>query len=106
MAHEWRPTEYPADEIRNQVVSQCKAVEHLAHVLARLHSDKALFYTHPGPRDDAGLLNMIGDQTAGYMDLLGNILNNMDAVTEEDARLVPVFEKAHELWPRTESALS
>lgn len=89
-------TKYAPDEIRSQVISQCKTVEHLAYVLARLHSDKALLFAQGFAPD---ILNMIGQETAAYMETLGDILNGMDAVTEEDERFAPIFEEAHQLWP-------
>lgn len=91
-------SQYPPDEIRAQVVSQCKAVEHLAHVIARLHSDKATMFAFG---EMSGILNLVGQETAGLMNVLGDILSNMDAVTEEDARFDHTFEEARRLWPES-----
>lgn len=84
------------DEKRAQVIAQCKAVAHMATAIAQVHADKAQLL-------EAGAdlpLEVIGPDTAAYMEALGDILNGMDAVVEEDAWTDPIFEKAHELWPR------
>jgi len=89
-------SDYPNEEIRDQVVAQCKAVEHLAFVIARLHSDKATAFAQGSWPP---ILNIVGRHTASIMNQLGDILNNMDAVTEEDSRFDRVFEEANRLWP-------
>jgi hypothetical protein len=78
-----------------QVADQCDAVAHMAEALARVHRDKAKMFRQ-------GILSEIiamnGEETAGYMEWLGETLNNMDATDEkDDAWLAPVFERAHAL---------
>lgn len=85
-----------SDELRNQVVAQCKVVEGLAHSLAVVHSDKAVSFAQ-GLWPD--ILEMVGRDTAALMEILGDILNGMDAITEEDSRYDAVFEAAHRRWP-------
>lgn len=91
------------EKLRDQVAQQCKAVAHMATALAQVHSDKAEIIAAGGTLyNDSTLLNMIGRNTARYMEKLGDILNGMDAVDEkEDAWLDPVFEEAHRLWPQS-----
>lgn len=43
---------------------------------------------------------MSGARTACQMEILGDILNGMDAVDDaEDGWLSPVFEEAHRMFP-------
>lgn len=88
------------DEIeakRAQVIAQCKAVKHMATVLAGLHGDLIKYYELPNADE---LLDMAGDRTAGFMEVLGNMLNGMDACTEEDEWMDPIFTEAHKRWPQ------
>jgi hypothetical protein len=84
---------------QKQVAAQCRAVAHLARALAEVHEHKAQLYdlekiAHPT------LIDFVGRNTASYMETLGNILNGMDAVTQEDEVLAPVFKEAQRLWPQ------
>ena len=86
------------DHRAKQVAAQFRAVSHMATVLARVSDDMASLH-------DAGhadtLIDMHGERTAAEMEILGDILNGMDAVdSAEDAWLNPVFTEAHRLWPR------
>lgn len=45
------------------------------------------------------LVEMRGKESARVMEYLGNLMNNMDIVTAEDAHWDPIFRAAHELWP-------
>lgn len=92
------------EQTRNHIVQQCKAVAHLATALAQVHSDKAeIIAAGSSLYSDSALLEMIGRNTAAYMEKLGDILNGMDAMTEEDDWLDPVFEEAHRRWPSGKS---
>jgi len=71
------------DERRRQVVAQCRAVVRMADNLAELYDAKAaLFQLGAGPIDD--ILDIVGRESGRHMEALGDILNGMDAVTEDD----------------------
>ena len=89
-------------ERREQVRLQCRAVAHLAKVLSSVFADYERMFA-AGALD--GLIDHVGDRSAGIMETLGDILNDMDAVGEpEDAWISPVFEKAHQMWPQPHEA--
>jgi hypothetical protein len=83
------------DEKREQVALQCAAVAHLAGVLAGVRKDYAALI-RGGRMDD--LLDSVGAETAQQMNLLGDILNGMDAVAEGDEWLTPIFEEARRMF--------
>jgi len=83
------------DEKRKQVSDQCRAVAHLATSLAQIYSDYAAMFAGDQMK---GMEELVGKRTARQMDTLGDILNGMDAV-DEDEWLTPIYEKAHALWP-------
>lgn len=85
-----------SDEKRKQVSAQCSAVAHLATALAQVCNDYAVMFAGDAMK---GLEDQVGKRTARQMEVLGDILNGMDAVSEDDDWLTPIFEKAHELWP-------
>lgn len=82
---------------REQVIAQCKVVAYLAKKLAEVHEDKSDIYVTV-PMSD-GLIEIVGRQTSGFMEKLGDMLNAMDAVDEEDAWTNPIFDAAHATWP-------
>lgn len=87
------------DEKRQQVADQCRAVAHLAKAIWEVYSDKAKIFAS----DDKGpdkLVDLVGKWSAGHMERLGDILNGMDAVEEGDDWMIPIFEKAHRLFPQ------
>lgn len=88
----------PTPELMKQIADQCRVVSHLAKALAEVHSDYERIFTAggKGPEDIA---DIVGTRTANLMEQLGDILNGMDAVTEDDGWTAPIFAKAHELWP-------
>lgn len=73
---------------------QCRAVAALARTLAEVHEARALIVNN-----DPALAAVIGESSAEIMEWLGDTLNNMDAVSEEDAWLDPIFEAAQARWP-------
>lgn len=85
-----------------QVADQCRAVAHMATVIADVHSDLAKLFAAGGgaPADIAG---SVGERTARLMEYLGDVLNGMDAVSEEDEWTAPIFAEAHRLWPAKET---
>lgn len=85
-------------ERRNQVAAQCRVVAHLAEKISGVHRDLAWIYAHPDTKFPSDL---VGRLTAERMEILGNILNGMDAVLDEDEWVNPIFERAHDLWPAT-----
>lgn len=91
--------EYPVtDALRKQVAAQCRVIVHLAEAIAQVHRDLAAMNESSGPWDD--VLNLRGRFTASRMESLGDILNGMDAATEDDEWTKPIFEEAHRLWPK------
>lgn len=83
---------------KEQVLAQCRVVAHLAKQIAMVHEQKAEAYD--SMTMDAGLIDIVGKMSANAMEVLGNVLNGMDAVDEdEDAWTYPVFEVAHVTWP-------
>ena len=89
-------------EKRNQVADQCKAVHHLAGAIRELMKDYERMYRDENCKLD-DLVDQVGKRTAGWMETLGNMLNGVDAVTEGDAWVDPIFAKAHELFPQPKS---
>lgn len=91
------------DEKRKQVIDQCRVVHHMATVLATMYHPSQLpsYYS-----SDAGstLLDIVGLRTASMMEVLGNILNGMDAVEKDDEWVDPIFERAHKIFPLNETA--
>lgn len=86
------------NERQEQMVAQCKVVAHLAAALAEVYRAKADAYACKV--EDAAFVELIGKWSASHMETLGDILNGMDAVDEdEDDWTAPIFEKAHKFWP-------
>jgi hypothetical protein len=81
---------------QDQVAAQCRVVAALCERLGGVSKDYAMLIGSGALRD---LLDMIGERTAAQMELLGDELNGMDAVGEEDEWMTPIFEEARRLWP-------
>ncbi len=77
---------------RAQVSAQCRAVAHMAKSLADVSLAMAYHV-------DDRILDTVGKQTAHQMEVLGNILNGMDAVTDEDDWITPIMIVAQRTWP-------
>lgn len=88
-------------EKREQVAKQLDVVAHLATVLAGVSKDYARIFRE-GPNNITELIDQVGDRTAFQMEALGDMLNNMDAVSDDDKWTAPVFQIAHRLWPQTQ----
>lgn len=90
-----------AEEKRLQIADQCKVVAHLARALADISGDYEKMM-----RDDAcaggmdNIADIVGNRTARHMNVLGDILNGMDAATDEDEWTAPIFERAHTMFPQ------
>lgn len=81
---------------QKQVVLQYRAVAHLANAIARVHTEIAATI-----KSSPELLDLRGKRSAHLMEILGDILNGMDAVDPaEDAWMDPIFKEAHRLWPK------
>ena len=74
---------------------QCRAVVQLANSFAEIYAARAAIVAH-----DAKLSDLIGDASASAMEWLGDELNAMDAATEDDGWLDPIFEAAQKRWPQ------
>jgi hypothetical protein len=93
------------DDKQKQVMMQCRVVAHLAEALRQVHDDYGRMFECAKPGDTAlGLLDQVGQRTARWMETLGDMLNGIDAVEEEDAWVDPIFEEAHRLWPAASPA--
>lgn len=87
---------------REQVVAQYRVVAHLAKQVAIVHEQMADTYADTRVPMDGRFIDMLGEWSAGRMETLGDMLNNMDAVDEtEDAWTDPVFRVAHATWPQS-----
>lgn len=82
---------------RNQVIAQCKAIKHMAAVLSKVYGDFSMMF-QSGHMDT--LLEMKGRDSAVVMEWLGDLLNDMDCVQEEDEWMEPIFRAAHEMFPK------
>lgn len=89
------------DARRKQVADQCRAVAHLAAALAQVSDDYARMFGNVGAVRPDDIVEMVGKRTARQMEVLGNILNGMDANDDEDEWMAPVFLEAQRLWPQT-----
>ena len=87
-----------SEEKRMQVAAQCSVVNHLATAIARVHGDYTKIF-QSGAADN--LIDQVGARTAAFMEDLGDMLNGMDAATEDDKWTVPIFREAQRLWPRS-----
>lgn len=85
------------DAKRKQVVAQYNVIVHMASTIAKLYADKASLYADNCISVDE-LVEMEGESSLSLMDTLGNILNNRDAVTEEDEWAFPVLERGQEMF--------
>lgn len=85
------------NDFREQVAQQCDVVVHMGTVLANLFRELAIDVRQGRV---SLMLHSTGKESAQIMNELGNILNDMDAVSEDDAWTTPIFDKASELWPR------
>lgn len=77
-----------------QAHQQCRAVVHLAREFAEIYSASASILA-----SGMGPVEIIGEASAEDMEWLGDAINNMDGVTEEDLWLDPIFEAAQARWP-------
>lgn len=81
---------------RHQVADQCKVVAHLCSSMAEIHRDYEEMI-RSGSADR--LIEQVGRRTAYFMEEIGNMLSNMDAMSEDDEWTNPIFERAQALWP-------
>lgn len=84
------------DDKIQQVSRQCSAVRHLALNIAFLYADLARIFAQGGfPK----IADMNGERSAALMELLGDILNEADAVEESDDWMGSIYDEAHRRWP-------
>lgn len=79
---------------------QCRAVVSLASSVAEVYAARAAIVEH-----DNSLADLIGYASAAAMEWLGDEMNAMDAATEEDEWIDPIFDTAQERWPQPSAAL-
>lgn len=82
----------------DQVAKQCRAVVSLATAISELHSDLEKVVVSGSA---SLILDQIGNRTAALMETLGNVLNETDAVSEDDDALDDVFAAAQKMFPAT-----
>lgn len=82
---------------QHQVQEQCRVVAHLATAIAEIYGSHAEF-VHPE------LVDQIGGNSAVLMNELGDILNGLDAATEDDEWTAPIFTEAKRLFPSKASS--
>ena len=82
---------------REQVALQCKVVARLAENIAHVYNDLAFMYARDDGSGDA-ILDIKGKNGARLMETLGDILNNMDAVSDEDSWMDDVFVRAQKMF--------
>jgi len=87
---------------KEQVIAQSKVVAYLARQIMLVHEQTAEAYE--SVEMSSGLIDVVGRRTADAMEMLGNILNGMDANDDEDEWTYPIFEAAHATWPQTGEA--
>ena len=81
-----------------QVIDQYRVVVHLARSLALVHEQSIEAYA--SREQSATMIDMLGSRSASIMETLGDILNGMDAVDDdEDGWTAPIFAVAHATWP-------
>jgi len=85
------------DEKRKQLSNQCRVIAYLANAISEVYRDKARIYAASSPADK--LIDRDGSRSAGHMEVLGDILNSMDAVMGYDEWTDPIFESAQRIWP-------
>lgn len=84
-------------EKKEQVAQQYRAIIHMAEAIAKVHKD-LLPLLGASPFED--LLDHQGKWSAARMEVLGDMLNNMEANDPEaDKWMDPVFAEAQRLWP-------
>ena len=82
-----------------QVLDQYRVVVHLAKSLALVFEQSADFYAKTA--NNLMMIDMLGEHSAAIMEMLGDILNGMDAVDDdEDGWTNQIFRIAHATWPR------
>lgn len=84
---------------RDQIVEQCRVIEHLAKAVAGVHKDLIGIYGHSKFSESDLYWDIAGSRTAAFMEQLGDMLNAMDACDPEDDWVNPVFVEAQRLWP-------
>lgn len=87
------------EEKRRQVADQYRVVSHLARTLAKVHDDIRGIIEKGGVPALDDLLDLQGKRSAHIMEVLGDILNGMDANSEEDDWTYPIFKAAHIAFP-------
>lgn len=75
-----------------QVRQQCHVVTHMCG------SIMDVYVAHREHLPDE-LVELIGQRSAELMELLGDVLNGMDAVCESDEWTFPIMERAKEMFP-------
>lgn len=82
---------------RRQVADQCRVIAYMADIIAKVHSDYARLFQDGAGME--GLEDRVGERTAVLMNTLGDILNGIDAVNEEDAWVNPIMERSRKVFP-------
>src|SRR4051812_40714364 len=78
-----------------QVKAQYRAIVQMAREIADLHEE----IVERIPQHIGQVLDVVGPQSARFMEDLGDMMNALDIVEKEDDWMQPIFERAHELYP-------
>lgn len=81
---------------RKQVAEQYRAVAHLANALATVHTEAASII----PTAPDGVIDIMGNRRSRLMEVLGDILNGMDATEPGDEWLDPIYDSARTMFPK------
>lgn len=81
---------------REQLVDQARGVAHLAQQIANVHRELSSAYA---ATNSEGLIDIAGRRTASFLERLGDMLNEMDACSEDDEWVNPILENARQVWP-------
>ena len=80
------------------LIDQCRVVAHLAQEMAGLHTELAAAYSgSPGAAGD--IVSIAGPRCAAIMEALGEMLNGMDAVPDDNEWTDPIFRASQARWP-------
>lgn len=87
---------------QEQVIAQLRVVRHLSNRLAEISDD---YMKIMASENSADILDIVGNRSACQMEVLGDMLNGMDAADENADRFYPIFDKAQEMWPQRKTEI-
>lgn len=82
-----------------QAHDQCRAAAHLSGILEKIYTAQAEILI-----SGRGLVDYMGGCSAGALEVLGDLVNEMDANNEDDEWIDPIIEAAQVRWPADSDA--